>query len=87
MTSVLPGIFAISEEKSVAVLADRVACHGDAVSLQVRLDDVGETLRVGLLVVDDEDAGGLDLQADVVRHRRALDAVVRHRPEEESAAG
>ena len=56
MTCVLPGIFAISDEKSVVFWLTESRVTLTPLRLEVRLDAVGEALRVGLLVVDDEDA-------------------------------
>ncbi|MGD0715833.1 MAG: hypothetical protein ABSB24_16845 [Gaiellaceae bacterium] len=67
------------------LLAHRLAVDRDALGLQRRADDVGETGRVGLLVIDDHH-GVTGLHAELGRHvrgvRRALDAVVRHVAEE-----
>src|SRR4029079_5982653 len=54
------------------LLADRVTRDVDTVRLQVRLDRVGEALRVRLLVVDDVDLLRLQGVDDVLADRRAL---------------
>ena len=63
MTCVLPGIFAIIDEKSGVFWLTESRVTLTPVRLQVRLDAVGEPLRVGLLVVDDVDALRLELAA------------------------
>ncbi len=78
MICVLPGILRDQRREVRRRLADRVAGDLHAAGPQDRLHAGGQPLRVGLLVVDDVDAGGLQLVADVVGHGRRLPAVVRH---------
>src|SRR5438270_1683219 len=69
------------------LLAHAVTRGGDAAGLQLRLDLVGETRRVGLLVVDDVDLLQLERADDVVRDALRLRRVRRHRAEEVPGAG